>query len=124
MTVRYDENRKRIICRWVEPIKVTMNKKEGVINRTRMITVKVNDNGQLSSKDRRRHEKHPMFPYIRRFNRLLSKTNSFTCPDGNCVCAACGESLATSPHYDALTGGVVWLCGEHSHMATSTKPAS
>lgn len=124
MTVRYDENRKRIICRWVEPIKVTMNKKEGVINRTRMITVKVNENGKLSSKDTRRHGKHPMFPYISRFNSLLSRTNSFTCPDGNCVCAICGESYATSPHYDHLTKAVVWLCAEHSHMVPSLPNAS
>ncbi len=113
MSMRYDQERKRIICRWEEPTKVVMNKKQGLINRSRMITVKVNDNGKLNSKDIRRHEKHPMFPYINRFNKMLNKLNSFPQDDESYNCAVCGSEHEVSPHYDVKTKTIVWLCREH-----------
>jgi len=74
--MRYDHDRKRIICLWKEPVRIVMNKKKGCIHRTRMITVKVNDNGKLSRKDLRRHESHPLLPTITRFNSLLNDLRS------------------------------------------------
>lgn len=112
MSMRYDQDRKRIICRWEEPIKVVMNKKEGFINRSRMITVKVNDNGKLNSKDIRRHAKHPLFPYISRFNQMLNSIEHFPEGDGH-KCAVCGLEQGVSPHYDVETQSIVWLCREH-----------
>lgn len=114
MAVRYDQTRKRIICRWEEPTRIVMDKKEGVIKRSRMITVKVNENGKLNSKDRRRHEKHPMFPYISRFNQLLNKMHYFPEAEDGYTCAVCGASEQVSPHFDPRTQSVVWLCGKHS----------
>jgi len=111
--MRYDQERRRIICRWEEPTKIVMNKKEGLINRSRMITVKVNDNGKLNSKDKRRHEKHPMFPIISRFNKML---NNINCLPGQCEghkCAVCGLEGGVSPSYDPKTKAIVWLCREH-----------
>ena len=113
MSMRYDQERKRIICRWEEPTKIVMNKKEGLINRSRMITVKVNDNGKLNSKDTRRHEKHPMFPHIRRFNTML---NTIDCLPGQCKghkCAVCGLEEGVSPSFDMKTQSVIWLCRVH-----------
>lgn len=113
MSMRYDQERKRIICRWDEPVQVVMNKKEGQINRSRMITVKVNDNGKLNSKDIRRHEKHPLFPLITRFNKLLNKIE---CLPGQCdghTCAVCGVDSGVSPSFDAKAQSVVWLCKAH-----------
>lgn len=112
MSMRYDQDRKRIICRWEEPIKVVMNKKEGFINRSRMITVKVNDNGKLNSKDIRRHAKHPLFPYISRFNQMLNNIEYYPENDGH-RCAVCGLEQGVSPHYDVETQSIVWLCREH-----------
>jgi len=113
MSMRYDQERKRIICRWEEPTKVVMNKKEGLINRSRMITVKVNDNGKLNSKDIRRHRKHPMFHYIDRFNKMLNSIDCFPqCEDGH-QCAVCGATDDVSPHYDVRRQSIIWLCREH-----------
>lgn len=114
MSMRYDQERKRIICRWEEPTKVVMNKKEGFINRTRMITVKVNDSGKLNSKDIRRHEKHPLFPHISRFNKMLNKVD---CLPGKCEghkCAVCDAEQRVSPHFDVKTQSIIWLCESHA----------
>jgi hypothetical protein len=113
MSMRYDQERKRIICRWEEPTKIVMNKKEGLINRSRMITVKVNDNGKLNSKDIRRHEKHPMFPYINRFNKMLNKMDFFPEQGNGHKCAVCGMEQGVSPHFDVKSKSIVWLCCEH-----------
>lgn len=113
MSMRYDQERKRIICRWEEPIKVVMNKKEGVINRSRMITVKVNDNGKLNSKDIRRHQKHPLFRYITRFNKMLNSYECFPKCEGIYQCAVCGTDHEVSPHFDTKRQSIVWLCREH-----------
>jgi len=114
MSVRFDQERKRIICRWEEPIKVVMNKKTGFINRSRMITVKVNDNGKINSKDRRRHADHPMFPVIRRFNKMLNTIECYPkCEDTQYVCAVCGSTHNVSPHFDTRKQSIVWLCREH-----------
>lgn len=113
MSMRYDQNRKRIICRWEEPIKVVMNKKEGFINRSRMITVKVNENGKLNSKDRRRHEKHPMFPNIHRFNKILNNINYFPEHENGHRCAVCGLEQDVSPSYDVKRQSIIWLCRDH-----------
>jgi len=113
MSMRYDENRKRIICRWEEPVRVVMNKKKGLIRRIRMITVKVNDSGRLNSKDIRRHEKHPMFPLISRFNQLLNNARCFSGLDEGRKCAACGLENGASLYYDALTHSLIWRCKEH-----------
>jgi hypothetical protein len=112
MSMRYDQDRKRIICRWEEPIKVVMNKKEGFINRSRMITVKVNDNGKLNSKDIRRHAKHPMFPYINRFNQMLNSIENYPEETGH-KCAVCGLEQSVSPHFDVGSQSIIWLCREH-----------
>lgn len=113
MSVRYDQDRKRIICRWEEPIKVVMNKKQGLIKRSRMITVKVNDNGKLNSKDIRRHEKHPMFPYINRFNKMLNQLDSYPQDGKGFRCAECGAEQGVSPHFDVESQSIIWLCREH-----------
>jgi len=114
MSMRFDQERKRIICRWEEPIKVVMNKKEGVINRSRMITVKVNDNGKLNSKDIRRHQKHPLFRFINRFNNMLNRFECHPRCDGEYKCAICGTEHGVNPHYDTERQSIVWLCREHS----------
>ena len=114
MSMRFDQDRKRIICRWEEPTKVVMNKKEGVINRSRMITVKVNDNGKLNSKDIRRHENHPMFPNISRFNRMLNSIECFPQCEKEFSCAVCGSDAGVHPHYDAKRKAIMWLCREHA----------
>ena len=113
MSMRFDQERKRIICRWEEPIKVVMNKKEGFINRSRMITVKVNDNGKLNSKDRRRHADHPMFPIIRRFNQMLNSIECYPKCENEHQCAICGTQHGVSPHFDTRTQTIVWLCRDH-----------
>ncbi|QGY41748.1 hypothetical protein GM415_16995 [Pseudodesulfovibrio cashew] len=113
MSMRYDQDRKRIICRWEEPTEVVMNKKKGVINRSRMITVKVNDNGKLNSKDIRRHQKHPMFQYINRFNAMLNRYECFPSCEGEYRCAVCGSEHGVSPHFDAKRQSIIWLCREH-----------
>jgi len=117
--MRYDQERKRIICRWEEPTKIVMNKKEGVINRSRMITVKVNDNGKLNSKDIRRHAKHPMFPYINRFNRMLNSIDCFPSCQDEYKCAVCGMEQGVSPYFDVKTQAIIWLC--HEHLTNSPK---
>ena len=119
MSMRYDQERKRIICRWEEPTKIVMNKKEGVINRSRMITVKVNDNGKLNSKDIRRHAKHPMFPYINRFNTMLNSIDCFPSCQDEYKCAVCGLEQGVSPHFDVKTQAIIWLC--HEHLVNSPK---
>ena len=119
MSMRYDQDRKRIICRWEEPTKIVMNKKEGLINRARMITVKVNDNGKLNSKDIQRHAKHPMFPYIRHFNKILNNMNFFPEQEDGHKCAVCGLEEGVSPSFDVKSQSVVWLCREH--LASSPK---
>ncbi len=119
MSMRYDQERKRIICRWEEPTRIVMNKKEGFINRSRMITVKVNDNGKLNSKDTRRHKKHPLFPQITRFNKMLNKID---CLPGQCTghkCAICGSEEGVSPSFDVKTQSVIWRC--RVHLANSPK---
>lgn len=113
MSMRYDQQRKRIICRWEEPTEIVMNKKKGVINRSRMITVKVNDNGKLNSKDIRRHEKHPMFPYINRFNKMLNTYECFPRCEDQYKCAVCGVEHGVSPHFDVKRQSIVWLCSDH-----------
>lgn len=113
MSMHYDQERKRIICRWEEPIKVVMNKKEGFINRSRMITVKVNDSGTLNSKDTRRHAKHPMFPYINRFNKMLNSIECFPQCENEHKCGVCGVQHGVNPYYDTKRQSIVWLCNEH-----------
>lgn len=113
MSMRYDQDRKRIICRWEEPTRVVMNKKEGLINRSRMITVKVNDNGKLNSKDIRRHGKHPMFPYIDRFSRMLNSIECFPHCENEHTCAVCGTRHEVSPHFDVKRQAIIWLCKDH-----------
>jgi len=113
MSMRFDQDRKRIICRWEEPTKIVMNKKQGVINRSRMITVKVNDNGQLNSKDIRRHEHHPMFRYISRFNKMLNSMECFPRCEKEYTCAVCGTDQDVSPHFDAKRQAIICLCREH-----------
>lgn len=113
MSLRYDENRQRIICCWEEPRHVVMNKKKGVIRRARMITVKVNNNGKLNNKDIRRHEDHPMFSYISRFNSMLNRIKSLPGHEGGHTCAACGAKEGVSPYYDVRTQSIIWLCREH-----------
>ncbi len=113
MSMRFDRERKRIICRWEEPTKVVMNKKEGFIHRSRMITVKVNDSGRLNSKDIRRHEKHPLFPHINRFNKLLNKVD---CLPGRCEghrCAVCDTMAKVNPYFDVKRQSLIWLCPDH-----------
>ena len=112
MAMRYDQDRKRIICRWLESVRIVMNKKEGSIKRTRMITVKVNNNGKLNNKDIRRHENHHMFPLISRFNSLLNDLRSSASPVGH-ACAVCGRTHGVCPHYAAKTKSIIWLCREH-----------
>ena len=121
MSMRFDQDRQRIICRWEEPTKIVMNKKEGYINRSRMITVKVNDNGQLNSKDRRRHADHPMFPIIRRFNQMLNNMDCYPqCEwEAEHVCAICGTNQGVQPHFDSGSQSLIWLCKEH--LAESPK---
>lgn len=114
MSMRFDQDRKRIICRWEEPVKIVMNKKEGVINRSRMITVKVNDNGKLNSKDIRRHAKHPLFPHIDRFNRMLNRFECFPKCEDLYTCAVCGTQHGVNPHFDMDRQSVIWLCRDHS----------
>jgi hypothetical protein len=113
MSMRFDQERKRIICRWEEPTKVVMNKKEGLINRSRMITVKVNDNGKLNSKDRKRHADHPMFPIISRFNQMLNSIECYPKCENEYRCAVCGATRGVSPHFDTESQSIVWLCKEH-----------
>jgi len=111
--MRFDQNRKRIICRWEEPTKVVMNKKEGLIKRSRMITVKVNDNGKLNSKDRRRHADHPMFPIISRFNQMLNTMECHPHCEYEHMCAVCGTVHGVSPHFNTKQQSIIWLCPEH-----------
>lgn len=114
MSMRFDRERKRIICRWEEPTKIVMNKKEGLINRSRMITVKVNDSGKLNNKDMRRHAKHPLFPHISRFNQMLNQED---CLPGKCeghVCAVCSSMAGVNPHFDVKTQSIIWFCSEHA----------
>lgn len=98
-----------------------MNKKEGLINRSRMITVKVNDNGKLNSKDRKRHADHPMFPIIRRFNQMLNNMDCYPeCEwEREHVCAICGTNHGVHPHFDARSQSIIWLCKDH--LAESPK---
>ncbi|MDC0335931.1 hypothetical protein OAN24_03415 [Pseudodesulfovibrio sp.] len=112
MTIRYDTARKRIICRWAEPVKVLMNKKEGVMNRFRTISVKVNDSGSLSGKESRRLQDHPMFSYICRFNSLL-KDHKSSDGEHDHACSICKQGGPTTPYYDIKTRTIAWLCGEH-----------
>ena len=113
MSMLYDHTRKRIICRWEEPTRVVMNKKEGFINRSRMITVKVDDNGKLNSKDRKRHKNHPMFPLINRFNRQLNRLNSFPEKYEGYSCTVCGSREDVAPYFDVKNQAIVWLCPVH-----------
>lgn len=113
MSMHFDQERKRIICRWEEPTKVVMNKKEGFIKRSRMITVKVNDNGKINSKDKRRHEEHPMFPYISRFSKMLNRIECFPKCENEHKCAVCGVEHDVSPHFDTKRQAIIWLCAEH-----------
>lgn len=117
MTMRFDQNRKRIICRWEEPTRVVMDKKEGLIKRSRMITVKVNDNGKLNSKDRRRHADHPMFPIINRFNQMLNTMECHPHCEYEHMCAECGSNIGVSPHFDPETQTIIWLCKDHMGKA-------
>jgi hypothetical protein len=77
-----------------------------------MITVKVNDNGKLNSKDIRRHAKHPMFPYINRFNQMLNSIENYPEETGH-KCAVCGLEQSVSPHFDVGSQSIIWLCREH-----------
>lgn len=120
MSMLYDHNRKRIICRWEEPTKVVMNKKEGFINRSRMITVKVDDNGKLNSKDRKRHKNHPLFPHINRFNRQLNRLDNHPAKHEGYTCAACGSKEDVAPHFDPATQAIVWLCPRHAQESPRT----
>lgn len=113
MTMRYDENRKRIICCWQEPTKIVMNKKAGTIHRTRMITVKVNDSGRLNRKDIERHSDHPMFPHISRFNALLNEMRYFAKGEGYAA-GVCGLEKNAKPHFCTETQSVVWRSGENN----------
>ncbi len=116
MTMRYDQVRKRIICRWEEPVRIVMNKLKAKMKRTRMITVKVNDSGSLSRKDVIRHEDHPMFPTIKRFNALLNDLRSEEKQFGH-TCSVCDRDHDVCPHFDIETKSIVWLCREHLNQS-------
>lgn len=113
MTLTYDEKRKRIICRWNEQVDVVMNKRKGRINRSKAITVKVNDSGRLNTRDRKRHEEHPMYRHISEFNEELNRMDYFNPGAGTYRCTICGSTKNVSPHFDVKTQSVVWLCPLH-----------
>lgn len=116
MTLRYDQDRRRIICRWEEPTRIVMNKREGTIKRSRAISVKVSETGKLNAKDTRRHQGHPMYRHISLFNNKLRKMNFFPSQDGY-KCSVCGSEESVNPHFDVNGQNIIWLCKRHQHAS-------
>lgn len=113
MTVHFDQNRRRFICRWQEPTQIVIDKKTGTINRSRVISIKVSETGKLNKRDCNRHEGHPMYPHIDRFNRKLNQMNYFPLKREGHACCCCGTNSDVSPHYDINSKSIMWLCRDH-----------
>lgn len=112
MTCFFDTRRNRIVCTWGEPVQVTVNKRTGVINRKKSISMLLNKNGTPSSKDVKRHEDHHMLQHIDRFREELKKMNYFDSRKGH-VCAECGNSENVQPYFLPDSQEIRWLCRDH-----------
>ncbi|MBU1247715.1 MAG: hypothetical protein KKB70_03375 [Proteobacteria bacterium] len=112
MTLLYNPQRNRIVCRWTEPVKFVMDKKEGVIDKVRTINVSVNKDGKLKSRDKKRHSEHPMFSYVSLFSDELRKINFFTGERPKGACEHCGAATGVVPHFDMLLKELTWRCAD------------
>lgn len=112
MTLLFNPERNRIVCRWTEPVKFVMDKKEGVIDKVRTINVSVNKDGRPKSRDKKRHGNHPMFTYVSLFSDELRKIDFFTNGHKPGSCEHCGQTENVLPHYDTATRALVWRCAD------------
>lgn len=117
MTLRYDQDRRRIICRWEEPTRIVIDKREGTIKRSRSISVKVSETGKLNSKDSARHAEHPMYRHISNFNSKLNKMNYFPLKHEGYKCSVCGSERDVNPHFDVNGQNIIWLCRDHQRIS-------
>ncbi|WP_022662471.1 hypothetical protein [Paucidesulfovibrio longus] len=111
MTCHYNPNNKRIVCKWTEPVKFVMNKKEGVLSKVRTINVNVNKDGRLKSRDEKRHADHPMFPIVRQFSDELRRINFFDVGQKH-ACEHCGSEEAVTPYFDVAERRLTWRCAD------------
>ncbi|MEF2145390.1 MAG: hypothetical protein V3573_08095 [Desulfovibrionaceae bacterium] len=111
MTCHYNPNSNRIVCKWTEPVKFVMNKKEGILPKVRTINVNVNKDGKLKSRDEKRHAEHPMFPYVQQFSDELRRINFFKRDETHC-CERCGSTHNVTPHFDIQSSTLTWRCSD------------
>lgn len=112
MTLLYNPDRNRIVCRWTEPVKFVMDKKEGVIDKVRTINISVNKDGRPKSRDRKRHGDHPMFTYVALFSDELRRIDFFSGERGRHSCERCGTDTGVVPHYDTHARSLTWRCAD------------
>ncbi|MGE4505905.1 MAG: hypothetical protein AB7D51_11200 [Desulfovibrionaceae bacterium] len=114
MNLLFNPDRNRIVCRWTEPVKFVMDKKEGVIDKVRTINISVNKDGRPKSRDKKRHGDHPMFPYVALFSDELRRINFFNGDRKPGCCERCGQTHEVLPHFNTKTNELVWRCADPS----------
>lgn len=112
MTLLYNPDRNRIVCRWTEPVRFVMDKRQGVIDKVRTINVSVNKDGKLKSRDKKRHGAHPMFSYVSLFSDELRRINFFSRNRPKGSCENCGATTGVVPHFDMDTKELIWRCAD------------
>lgn len=110
MSLEYHPRTQRIVCRWKEPVRVVMNKAEGVMDKVRTLHFRLGDNGKLKARDRKRHQSHPMFQHVTRFSDELRRTGAYTSEASPKPCRHCGSTEGVIPCYDMKLKRIVWLC--------------
>lgn len=113
MTVYLDKEKKRIVCRWMEPTQYIMNKRPVVIERSKYIWARITKSGKVSKTDKNRYGKHPMFGHIQRFSREIEHKGLLDDKDAQMPCSVCGSLIDTVVAYDPHEKNMAWLCRKH-----------
>lgn len=113
MTVYLDKDKKRIVCRWLEPTEYIMNKRPVIIERSKYIWARITKSGKVSKTDKDRYGKHPMFSHIQRFSREIEHKGLLHDNGAREPCSVCGSLVDTVITYDPLKKRMNWLCRKH-----------
>lgn len=121
LSLHFDCERRRIICRWGEPSPILWQGLPGTIYKTRSLSCLVTGKGRMSEPDRKRLSQRPQFGAIERFRRRLLEEGF---PGKVCrPCEICGKIEGVNCHFHPPTGTIVHLCHDHESQLSELAPA-
>jgi hypothetical protein len=117
MQIYYDDNRKRIMCCWGEPTRITVKGgPEGLINRRRCISVRVSPKGMVFKRDCRRHDHKPQLDSLLEFHSRLVAKGFFRRKQRLGNCEVCGDENTAIAGFKPGTKRIISRCREHGRL--------